>query len=706
MATNFFWQGGRKVEIEEDAAEITIQAETEAEANAAAARVGVALDQPQVTAPGMVRARLATDRDSGMSRLRQQKVVHHVYRSAADRRNDYLITDTFHIKFKPDTSPARIVDYLRDEHLTLERDLGDGLLLVRVTDQTGRNPIRAANAAATMPEVQYAEPNLIRQLQRFAPFIPADTLFAQQWHLHAPQAQGNDLVAGAGIFAPDAWELTRGSRDIVVCVADDAFDLTHPDFQGAGKIAGRWNLRPVGSDFATDADVSPRPGDYHGTPCAGVAVAEAAGTGTVGVAHGCSLLAVRFPLNISDDHMALMFERVSRVADVMSCSWGYPPADAPMGSALRDRIAQVTRTGGRRGKGLVICVAAGNNNAPVKDLGNTRTYQYFAGSSLRSYAGPIDRWIAAHPDVITVSACTSLKRRSSYSSWGREISVCAPSDNWDDLRRVNTTGRGILTTDNEGFGADSDFTPGSRFTSNFGGTSSATPTVAGVCALVLSRNPALTAREVKDILQRTADKDLIVASETTVNVPGAFDSGFSQWFGHGKVNAGKAVRAALSDPAGAGTGTTINREVRPQPPTAIPDTGQPVESSLTLAEDGVIVELRVSVDIQHPYVGDLRVDLIAPNGAGVTLQDQKGGSSDNLVKTFTSATTPALAGLIGRRLAGTWRLRVVDLWAMDTGTLRSWRLFARTTSPTPTITRPTTSPTGEPRPTGVYAKGA
>jgi subtilisin-like proprotein convertase family protein len=703
MTTSYFWQGGRKVEIEEDAAEITIQADSETEAQEAAARAGVALEQPAVAAPGMVRARLPTDRDGGMSRLRRETVVHHVYRSAADRRNDYLITDTFHIKFKPDTPPGRIVDYLREEHLTLERDLGDGLLLVRVTDETGRNPIRTANAAATLPEVQYAEPNLMRQLQRFAPFIPADSLFAQQWHLYAPQAQGGDLAAGAGIFAPDAWELTRGSRDIVVCVADDAFDLTHPDLQGEGKVVGRWNLRPVGGDFAVDADVSPRPGDYHGTPCAGVAVAESDGRGTVGVAHGCALLAVRFPLNISDDHMAQMFERVSRVADVMSCSWGYPPADAPMGSALRDRITQVARTGGRRRRGLVICVAAGNNNAPVKDLANTRTYRYFSGSTLRSHAGPIDRWIAAHPDVITVSACTSLKRRSAYSSWGREISVCAPSDNWDDLRRVNTTGRGIVTTDNEGFGSGSDFTPGSRFTRDFGGTSSATPTVAGVAALVLSRNPALTAREVKDILQRTADKDLVVASETTVNVPGDFDAaGFSPWFGHGKVNAGKAVRAALSESAG----TTVNREVRPQPPTVIPDTGQPIESSLTLAEDGIIVELRVTVDIQHPYVGDLRVDLVAPDGAGVTLQDQEGGSSDNLVKTFTAATTPALAALVGRRLAGTWRLRVVDLWSMDTGALRSWRLFARTTAPAPAATRPG-APGGEQRPqAGVYAKGS
>ena len=69
-------------------------------------------------------------------------------------------------------------------------------------------------------------------------------------------------------------------------------------------------------------------------------------------------------------------------------------------------IATLARTGGRRGKGLVVCVAAGNNNAPVQDLGRTPapTVSATVNWIIRSYAGPIDRWVAAHPDVITVSA--------------------------------------------------------------------------------------------------------------------------------------------------------------------------------------------------------------------------------------------------------------------------------------------------------------
>ena len=210
-------------------------------------------------------------------------------------------------------------------------------------------------------------------------------------------------------------------------------------------------------------------------------------------------------------------------------------------------MAALARSGGRRGKGLIFCIAAGNNNCPVQDLENTRTYRFLDGFGfLRRYSGPIDRWVAAHPDVITVSASTSRKTRSAYSSWGKQISVCAPSDNWDDLGQVAARGRGITTTDNEGFGAGSDFAPGSRFTDRFGGTSSATPTVAGVCALVVSANPALTAAEVRQILQQTADKDLSLVSDTPVNEDGTFQNGISLWFGHGKVNAFRAVQAAAA----------------------------------------------------------------------------------------------------------------------------------------------------------------
>lgn len=672
----YFWQGGRRIDIRKDDAAITVQAGNETEALDAAARAGVQITALRSATPGLVRATVVGDRESTVDKLRGETVVHHVYRDAHDADGEYLITESFFLRFKPQTPPERIADFLRAHALVVERDLGDRSLLVRVTDATDRNAVRMANEAAEHPDVDYAEPNLVRPLMRF--FIPSDDRFASQWHLHAPTA-GTDLVAGAGIFAPEAWDITRGRRDVVVAVADDGFDMTHPDFQGSGKVVATLNatLRGASNNAAIDwdANVQPRPGDYHGTPCLGVALAEGNGTGVVGVAPNCGLLAVRFPLQaMTDGHFIVMFEKISTLADVVSCSWGVGPANAPMSSALKDAMTRLATSGGRRGKGLVFCIAAGNQNCPVQDLANTRPYRYLDGNgAVRSYAGPIDRWVAAHPDAMTISASTSRKTRSAYSSWGRNISVCAPSDNWDDLDQVHVAGRGIVTTDNEGAGPGSDFTAGSRFTDRFGGTSSATPTVAGVCGLVLSAHPGLSAKRVREIVQASADKDMSLVTDTAVNEPGAFNaSGFSLWFGYGKVNAFKAVSAAA---AAVAEQRTIDRSQSPA--LNIPDLGAPVSGSITIAEDGTIAELRVQVDISHTYIGDLRVDLIAPDGSGVPLHANTGGSADDIAKTYSAQTTPALQGLNGRSIRGEWKLRIVDTFRLDVGRLNQWRLIAK-----------------------------
>jgi subtilisin-like proprotein convertase family protein len=429
-----------------------------------------------------------------------------------------------------------------------------------------------------------------------------------------------------------------------------------------------------------DTDVSPRPGDYHGTPCLGVAVAEGNGTGVVGVAPGCALVAVRFPLSMSDAHFIVMFQKISSLADVVSCSWGVGPADAPMSTALRSAMATLARTGGRRGKGLIFCIAAGNNNCPVQDLTNTHTYQYRDQNHvIRSYGGPIDRWVAAHPDVVTVSATTSRKTRSAYSSWGHQISVCAPSDNWDDLGLSSPPGLGITTTDNEGFGLHSDFSAGSRFTDRFGGTSSATPTVAGVCALVLSTNASLTGLEVRQLLQQTADKDLSLVTDTPVNEAGAFNgAGFSLWFGHGKVNAARAVQAA-STAVDAEQTVDIEQEANLD----IPDVGESVTGTIDVEEAGTLTDLRIRVDISHTFIGDLRVDLIAPDGTGVILHNNSGGSANDLVRTYSVSETPALRGFLGKPVQGAWRLQVRDTFRLDVGRLNRWRLVARVAGPSP-----------------------
>jgi subtilisin-like proprotein convertase family protein len=671
MSTStYFWQGGRRIPIEPTETDITLHAPDLETVRTAADQAEVSLENLAQVSPDLVRATIGADRNRSMAQLRQSgNILHHVYRTPGQADSEYLITDTFFIKFKPGTTSETITQFIQNENLEIVQNLGQNTLLVRVTTATGRNPIKTANLAAERSDVEYAEPNLVRRLQRFA-FIPADEWFSKQWHLYAPQDE-TELVAEAGIFAAEAWEITRGSREIVISVADDAFDLTHPDFQGQDKVVGRLNaFESNGTVFYTE-DVLPKPGDYHGTPCAGVALAEINGQGTVGVAPGCAFLPVRFPLSFDDAAMIQLFQRISREADVVSCSWGVGPADAPLSRSFSDAISTLARTGGRRGKGLVICVAAGNNNCPVKDLNNTRTYEYIDGwGGRRRYSGPIERWIAAHPDVITVSGCTSLKTRSAYSSWGREICVCAPTDNWHDLTFAKLPGRGVVTTDNEGYGARTDFTPGSRYTERFGGTSSATPTVAGVCGLILSRNPNLTALQVKQILQQTADKDLKIESATPVNEPGDFVNGFSLWYGHGKVNAFKAVKAAISD-----SEVIFDQEV--QSALDIPDVGSPVTSSLDISQNGTIREIRIGVDITHTYIGDLRIDLIAPDKSSVTLHNHQGGSTDNIRTIYTVSEVSALRALSGKAIQGTWTLRVVDTWRMDVGRLNSWRLIAK-----------------------------
>ena len=700
----YFWQGGRKIPVRKDTSSITLHAENEAAARETATRAGVRLQGVKLTGANLVRATVRPEeREDTVNKLRAaDTVVHHVYRGVRESASDeaapigsgtaaaaaalaaapaadvhpseYLITETFFVKFKETASGADVDKFIKDRALAVVKDVGNRTFLLKVTTESGGSAVRVSNDAAEQASdlVEFAEPNLIRKLQKC--FIPADDLFSNQWHLHAPN-DGPQLLAGADISAPAAWEITLGKREIVVCVADDGFDMTHPDFNGPDKVVGTFNAV---SDTRTgsltwNSDVTPKGKDYHGTPCLGVALAEINGNGVVGVAPGCGLMAVRFPLRtFTDADFVEMFQFISNKADVMSCSWGYPPGNFPMNSALANKITDVTTSGGRRGKGLVVCVAAGNNNCPVKDLNAQRTvYEFFDGNNERqSHDGPIDRWIAAHPNVMTISASTSIKKRSAYSSWGVNISVCAPSNNVDDLRRpgLALVGRGITTTDNDLFGRG--FTANSKYTDRFGGTSSATPTVAGVCGLVLSANPDLTAAEVRSVIESTADQNMDFASEVPINSTGEFNNGFSMWFGHGKVNAAKAVAKAV----GLVTPLLPPLVLAQNAPLIIPDAGAAVSSEVSTNEVGTIKDVVVRVNITHTYIGDLRVDLITPDNRAVSLHNHIGGSTNNINKAFNTKTAPGLNGLLGKSVTGTWSLKIQDTAAVDVGQLDSWTL--------------------------------
>jgi subtilisin family serine protease len=200
---------------------------------------------------------------------------------------------------------------------------------------------------------------------------------------------------------------------------------------------------------------------------------------------------------------------------VISCSWG---ADAKVYDMPQRVIEAIDRcTGaGRGGRGCVLVFAAGNEN---QDVDNKPHYK---------------NGFATHSAVLAVAASTSLDRRADYSNKGGAIAVCAPS--------AGLGGLGITTSDVIGTYVDASgverargYDPGAYY-SQFEGTSSSCPLVAGVCSLVLSANPLLSAAEVRQIIRATARK---------IGTTSEYENGHSRNFGHGCVDADAAVAVAL-----------------------------------------------------------------------------------------------------------------------------------------------------------------
>jgi subtilisin-like proprotein convertase family protein/predicted flap endonuclease-1-like 5' DNA nuclease len=107
---------------------------------------------------------------------------------------------------------------------------------------------------------------------------------------------------------------------------------------------------------------------------------------------------------------------------------------------------------------------------------------------------------------------------------------------------------------------------------------------------------------------------------------------------------------------------------------AIPDnTPEGVIVPLQMDVKVVIESIKVHVVIEHPFIGDLRVNLNAPSGKSVTLHNRGGSSNDNIEKTFEG---DVLNTFIGEEINGEWQLQAIDFAPRDNGFIKSWSLEA------------------------------
>jgi subtilisin-like proprotein convertase family protein len=264
---------------------------------------------------------------------------------------------------------------------------------------------------------------------------------------------------------------------------------------------------------------------------------------------------------------------------------------------------------------------------------------------------------------LTVGAMTDQGLRTSYATPGACLTVSAPSGDIGDP--------GIVTTDMVDSGGynpnqtTADFAD-TDYTKYFAGTSASAPLVSGIVALMLQANPNLGWRDVKEILIRTATKNLPADPEWATNSAGFH---FNHFFGAGLVNAQAAVSAALTwtnlAPA-TNQSVALNGVDLP-----IPDgSSSGVSLGFAFTNDALRVEhVRLIVDMVHLRRGDIAITLTSPTGMQSRLTELHGDINTN----FYSWPLTSVRHW-GESSVGTWTATFADLRAGQTGQLISARL--------------------------------
>lgn len=456
--------------------------------------------------------------ESTIDRLLRPAEITNVYHSSPDMV-PFVPTGTVYLEFHETADEQTRNDLITRHHLKLVRREFDGGLTLRADDHR-LDAVEVCTALQQEPSVRIAEPDLSTEGEVKGFAAPNDALIDHEWYLENTGRNGgeaSDLKAGADARVIAAWRLLQGlgSLDVVIGIIDDGFDLSHPDL--AARSVHPWDFARNAANVSPEPNLtSPQSGNWHGTACAGIAIGAAGAGNIVGAAPGCSWIPVRWS-SLEPIEIAKWFDYMrERGASIVSCSWGARATNYPLSTRVAKAISRCA-TEGREGKGSIIVFAAGNEGRDVNDP---------AHNSVNGFA--------VHPDVVAVGASDSLDEHASYSNTGKEIWICAPSS--------SDSGRGVTTADVTGEFIDSigatrplGYVPGD-YNEHFGKTSSSCPLVAGICGLVLSANPGLTAAECREILKQTARR---------IGDPGSYDAdGHSRLFGYGCVHAEAAVAEA------------------------------------------------------------------------------------------------------------------------------------------------------------------
>lgn len=358
-----------------------------------------------------------------------------------------------------------------------------------------------------LEEIEYAEPDYIGYGAGGDGFIPDDKFYVKQWGLNNngtfQHAQG---IAGIDVNMEESWSITTGDSNIIVAILDSGGKLDHPEFAGRiwqnhKEISGN-NVDDDENGFTDDfqgwdfvnKDNNPSDDHGHGTNVGGIVGSTGNnGRGFAGVDWNCKLMFLKV-LNSNNtgyqsSFIAAIYYAVDHGARVINMSIGGGQSDI-----YRDAVNYALQ----KNVTIVACMMNHNTEAPY--------------------------YPAAFPGVIAVGSIDPNGMRtqpffwnsSSGSNFGSHISVVAPGNYIYGLSHSSN----------------------SNYDTYWGGTSQATPHVAGVVSLMLAINPNLTPKEIKNILETTARDGIGRPEEDT--------PGWDKYHGWGLIDSYKALTYSVS----------------------------------------------------------------------------------------------------------------------------------------------------------------
>jgi serine protease len=521
----------------------------------------------------------------------------HVGKSCVSSSTDTYAPGEIIVKFKDGVSKQQATTALADLGTSLiSTNAQIGIQQLRISaDKTVEEMVAAFSSR---PDVEYAEPNYIAH----AFMTPNDPYYSYQWHMPL-------------INMPAAWDQSTGIPGVVVAVIDCGVAYeTYGVYTQAPDLAGTHFV--AGYDYVNN-DSHPNDDCAHGTHVTGtIAQTTNNSLGVAGVAFNCSIMPIKVLDASGNGTYTAIVNGITFAADhgaeVINMSLG----GASGSTALQNAVIYAYNLG------VTIVCAAGN-----------------AGTSAPQYP-------AAYTQCISVSAVRYNSTYPSYSSYGSTIDICAPGGDVTVDQNGDGYPDGVLQQTHDGVNYG---TFGYYF---YDGTSMASPHVAGVAALLISKaGGSMTPTAVRAALQNTAT-DLGPA-------------GWDQHYGYGLVNANAALLTIGNNPPVAAFSGTPTSGTYPLTVTFTDaSTNSPTSWAWTFGDGGTSTVKNPS----HTYTaaGTYTVVLTATNAYGSDSETKTG-----YITVTAPPTNPPVAAFSGTPTSGTVPLTVTFTDA-STNSPTSW----------------------------------